>query len=301
MAYSLSALRSTAAFVALLGGVVHQANAYTVFEFFNDPSQALKWGGSNTVGTPGGVVTWSLMPNGTAIDPTDLPSNIVATSVSDLTSVFNQFGGESVAFPLIAQAFTAWSSVANITFIKVSDDGTPFNAAYNGAQAIGNIRIGAFAFQAGDFTGAVGYAAPPNGGRTLEGDIIFNVNNRFGIAPGNEGALYELYPQSNGFYYLNDFSGLLTHEIGHTIGLDHSTVPTAMMCGFVNGGFDGSSCAYNDPDGDFKAPINRIPDADDIAGVQYLYGTAPVPEPSTWAFFLAGLGLFCLVRRRNAA
>jgi hypothetical protein len=46
------------------------------------------------------------------------------------------------------------------------------------------------------------------------------------------------------------------------------------MCGYVDEGFDGAQCAYYDPDQDGKAPINRIPDADDIAGIQFLYGPA---------------------------
>jgi len=51
-------------------------------------------------------------------------------------------------------------------------------------------------------------------------------------------------------------------------------VPSGCMCGYIADapGFDGSQCAYFDPDGDGRAPINRIPDADDVAGIQFLYG-----------------------------
>jgi hypothetical protein len=44
------------------------------------------------------------------------------------------------------------------------------------------------------------------------------------------------------------------------------------MCGYVSPEFDGSQCAYYDSDGDGRAPINRVPDADDVAGIQFLYG-----------------------------
>jgi hypothetical protein len=74
------------------------------------------------------------------------------------------------------------------------------------------------------------------------------------------------------------------------------------MCGYVNAGFDGSACAYADPDLDGKAPINRIPDSDDIAGIQYLYSApVPVPESETYAMMLAGLGLVGFVVHRRAA
>jgi len=273
---------------------VPQAHAFNVFEFFGDPSQASKWGTSNTVGTPGGVVTWSLMPNGTTLAP-GAPDYIHGTS--NLTSVFDQVGGQAAAVGWINRAFAAWSSVANISFVQVSDDGTPFNAAYEAAQLIGDIRIGAF--QIDGFSGAVGFAPRPNGGTTLEGDIIFNSNNTFGVAAGAEGGLYELYPASNNFFYFNDFPGLVTHEMGHALGLAHSDVPSALMCGFVSAAFDGSQCDYLDPDGDGKATINRIPDADDVAGIQHLYGPAPVPEPGTYALLLAGLALLGVVARRK--
>jgi hypothetical protein len=41
------------------------------------------------------------------------------------------------------------------------------------------------------------------------------------------------------------------------------------------------------------------PQADDIAGMQYIYG--PVPEPSTWALFAIGVAALSLSRRRRPA
>jgi len=71
------------------------------------------------------------------------------------------------------------------------------------------------------------------------------------------------------------------------------------MCGYVDVNFDGGTCAYLDqPPYDSLVPINRIPDADDIAGAQFLYG-APVPEPETYALMLAGLGLVGFISRRK--
>jgi hypothetical protein len=283
---------------ALLAGVVGgQALAYNVFSYGGN--QALKWG-DNTVGTPGGVVTWSLMSQGTTVDPADTSIDWI-TGTSDLASVFSRVGGEATALSLMQGAFNTWSSLANVTFAQVAETGSvPFSAAYGdvGTNVIGHIRIGAFNIDG--FSAAVGFAAPPNGGRTLEGDIIFNsrADISYYVAPGNEGDLYDLYPPGGGFYR-NDFQGLFVHELGHALGLAHSAVPSALMCGYVSAGFDGSACAYFDPDLDGKTPINRFPDADDIAGIQFLYGPAPVPEPETWALLLAGLGLVGYAARRR--
>lgn len=267
------------------------ASAYNVFPL--GPGEALKWG-SNTVGTGGGVVTWSLMPDGTTLDASTAGLGLSGTS--DLSSVFAQVGGSAPALAAVQAAFSAWSVVANIHFLQVTESGTlPFGAAYGGLPVVGSIRIGAFAIAG--FVGAVGYAPPPNGGTTLEGDIIFNASNRFGIPAGNEGDLYELFPASNNFYYLNDFAGLFVHELGHALGLAHSSVPSGLMCGYVDAAFDGSPCAWADPDGDFMAPITRLPKADDVAGIQYLYGVAVVPEPA--ACLLMAAGLWALRWRRR--
>ena len=291
-----TSIHRSLAIAALALAAAAPAAAFTYYPTV--PGQASKWG-SNTIGTPGGVVTWSLMADGTGRDPS--VSSFGWSGNSNLSSVYAQVGGAAAALAAIQSAFSAWSAVANITFVQVSETGSlPFGAAYGSSAVVGNIRVGAFAFASGDFTGAVGFTPPPNGGTTLEGDVIFNVSNRFGIPAGAEGSLYDLYPAPT-FTYLNDFAGLVAHEIGHALGLGHSTVTTGLMCGYVNAAFDGSQCYWADPDGDGKAPITRKPKADDIAGIQFLYGAAPVPEPRTWALWLAGLGVVGGVARRRAA
>ncbi len=211
------------------------------------------------------------MPTGTGRDAA-APSYIHGNS--DLAGVFNQVGGSAAAQALIQSAFDHWSQVADIEFVYLGiDDGSDFSASYAPGQEIGDIRIGGFEIDG--FSTAVGFAPPPNGGTTLEGDIILHsrADLSFYVAPGAEGELYDLYPPGGGFYR-NDFVGLVSHELGHALGLAHSNVPNGCMCGYIADapGFDGSQCAYFDPDGDGRAPINRIPDADDVAGIQFLYG-----------------------------
>lgn len=258
----------------VLGSMPRSATAFNGFPFDLGGGETgyLKWGGDNHAGTPGGIVTWSLMPTGTTLDAS-APSFIQGTS--DLTPVFDQVGGQAAALAMIQSAFDRWSAVANIEFVFVGvDDGTPFSAPYATGQVLGDIRIGAF--QIDGFSAAVGFAAPPNGGTTLEGDVIFNnkPDISFYVAPEAEGELYDIFPPGGGFFR-NEFAGLVTHELGHALGLAHADVPDGLMCGFVDAGFDGSQCSSIDPDGDGQAPVNRIPDPDDVAGAQFLYGPPP--------------------------
>jgi hypothetical protein len=273
----------------LLGG---PARAYNLFRFGVD--QALKWG-DNRLGTPGGVVTWSLIADGTPFDP--LVASHGWSGTSDLASVFAQVGGESAALDAIRAGFAAWASVADVAFVEIAESGTlPVGAADPGSAVVGHIRIGAFAFAPGDFTGAVGYAPPPNGGTTLEGDVIFNASNRFGLPFGVEGDPFDLYPPPT-FFYLNDFAGLFAHELGHALGLAHSDVPSSLMCGYVDPAFDGSGCHWADPDANGQAPITRLPKPDDVAGIQALYG---VPEPGVGLMGIAGAIWTAVLARRRA-
>lgn len=274
---------------ALLLAASSSALSYNTFSY-TGPGPSfdtlfLKWG-DNHAGTPGGVVTWSLMPDGTTVDPS-APSYVSGTS--DMSSIFAQVGGQAAALALMQQAFGNWSAVANIQFVYIGpDDGTAFSAPYAAGQVIGNIRVGAFNITGG--SADVGFAPPPNGGTTLEGDILFNTDSNISyyVAPGNDGDNYGLYPPGGGLYR-NDFQGLFTHEIGHAIGLAHSAEPNSVMCGFVDALNDGSQCGWFDVNNTGQAPIIRLPRPDDIAGAQFLYGPAAVPEASEYAMLLVGL------------
>jgi hypothetical protein len=157
----------------------------------------------------------------------------------------------------------------------VADNG----AQFSGTTAI-DIRIGAFPFNNGSFAGAATYGPPGdaiNFPDPLAGDMAINTNNRFFIAGGMQGDPLPLSGQPGGTqwvgppgnnFYLNDISGLLLHELGHALGLGHSTVPGAVMCGYVDSNFDGSQCTN-------LTQISRVLSADDIAGIRSLYGPAP--------------------------
>ncbi len=199
------------------------AQAYTTFE--GDP----KWG----AGAPGSgaVVTWSLMPEGTAAvrspdGPPFLFQDFWAGS-NALAAVYAQLDadpavGETLFLIALTAAFASWSAAANISFVQVGDDGSPIGLVGSYAGQVGDIRIAAYQF-------------------------------------------------------LSPFSAVA----GHALGLGHPEAD-----GLAPG--ENESIMYVSADCCDK--LRRIPRADDVAGVQFLYGAAAnVPEPSAWLLMAAGL------------
>lgn len=201
-----------------------------------------KWGDIFTPGSPGGTITWSIMPDGTTIDPAFNDPNI--TGVSNLNAIMTGLGYEQ-SLAAIERSLAQWSAAANIYFVQVPDSGEPFHGANATSPHTGQIRLGAFAINAS--IGAVGYAPPPNGGN-LEGDVLLNSNSTFFFDDGAEGELIDVF---------NDFEGLVLHELGHAIGLDHSGAQSVMSVDY-----------------EIYKYVNRILDPDDVAAAQFLYGPA---------------------------
>jgi hypothetical protein len=232
-----------------------------------------KWG-SGTVGTPA-TVYWSIMPAGTSgssycgTECTGASTRTLPGFYDWTTHSFRSLdisSAEGLAY--IRNALRAWGAVAGVAFVYVPNDtGLAINDPAAAPPATGHIRIGVFAFACG--SAGVGYAAPPNGFypssstfATGAGDLLLNSNCSFQAPAGAEGSHLESFPQGGGSF-LNDLEGLLVHELGHTLGLDHTDVTTAVMCAWP------ADCSYFHPE---LYAINRQPDADDVAGIQTLYG-----------------------------
>lgn len=278
----------------LLAALASTAGAYEVIP--EGGGTYNKWGATELAGTPGGLVTWGFMAAGTpgsaycgdacpGTSSLALPDFFASPATSNTPTSISLTSLQST----IQAAFDKWSAVANVQFQYVGIDSS-MKAINDPTAILPMIRVGAFDFTgSAAFSGAVGYSPPPNGG-TGSGDLLFNTGVGYQLASGAEGSALQQFPAGGGLY-MNDISGLVLHEIGHTLGLLHSADGSSVMCGYPT-----ANCANLDH-------VTQQLKADDIAGAQFLYGAAlPVPEPGTWASFSLGLvaiGMRLFKRRRQ--
>lgn len=276
-----------------------QAGLSQMMAFGTFPGDS-KWG-ADQVGTPA-TVTWSLILEGTGTSP-EFQSLGYWGGTSELNRVFyslegyasNAFSlpydsgttyalGQTIFRTALENAFDAWSDVANVTFVEVADSGLALG--HTGTPQGGAIRIGAY-----DLTGATGsspyYNAgawgfePPNGTSAFANlAATEQVTSLFGDMTLNSAGFF--FSSADGDYSAfapNEIQNILSHEIGHALGLIHTADPAAIM----NPG---------------RSVLNLALGADDIAGVQYLYGAA-VPEPFMPGLLGMAAGVYLMGRRRS--
>ena len=242
----------------LLSLCASSAHAFVTYPYTSG-SETLyeKWGGDNHAGTPGGTVYWSFIPSGTpgsAFCGSACPGNS-GDSINVQISPGGGFNPMTIASlePHIVAMMAEWSAVTGIRFVKLpSDSGVAIDDPSAVPPMTGQIRIGVFAFDPGVAEAGVGFAPPPNGG-TGAGNILFNSNDYYQFAPGNEGDTYDTT------YAPNDIESLILHELGHAaVGLNHPT--------------DDGTCQVMCVQPECLGVIKRRLTPDDIAGAQFLYG-----------------------------
>jgi len=175
-----------------------------------------------------------------------------------------------------AEAFRLWSSYAPLNFIERPDSGpSPSDVDY-GPGSSPAIRIG---YHRIDDGAVLAHAFLPwfTEDSGLAGDIHFNSLPALSWGVGVGAPAF-------------DFLEVITHEIGHALGLSHIYYADAIMQPYYTDRFHGPGTGF------LLAP--------DILAIQSLYGTGvgsvqPMPEPSTVLLLATGLAVF-FVRRAAA-
>jgi hypothetical protein len=176
------------------------------------------------------VVTISFVPDGTVVG-----SNTKGPITSNLQSTFNnKFGSTSAWENVVLQAAQTWAQQTNINFVVVPDSGAPTGSGpdQQGDPTMGDIRVAGYNF--GNSTLGMAYMPPPANNTSAAGDIFFNTGQPFHM-----GCTYDLY-------------SVAVHEIGHALGMSHSSIISAVMYGAYNGAKTGLS-------------------SDDINGIRSIY------------------------------
>lgn len=173
---------------------------------------------------------------------------------------------------VVREAFSRWAAVAPLRFVEVRDVGPAPSAADYDATGKPMIRLGHRPIDGAYGVLAYGYYPGDSG---LSGDVQFDTGERWTVNPATGQDLLEV----------------ATHEIGHALGLGHSTAATSVMRASYSGYFNGLGTSKLF--------------ADDVAGIRALYGagvgsvtplaTTTTPPPVAISpFILTGTTLYVI-------
>ncbi len=183
----------------------------------------------------------------------------------------------------IEEALGLWASVAPLHFVEVEDEGrnpVDFNNYPNGQ--FGQIRFKHIFINGPDIPGqqprAKAQAYFPGSGGNRAGDVFYDNGDRW---------------QAIGTLSQPDILGATVHELGHSLGLGHSSIPEANMFWI-----------FNRSSGLGTGALHQ----DDINGILAVYGAGTgsvtplaIPEPATLVLVLLTMALFLAIGQRKQA
>ena len=198
------------------------------------------------------AISYMINPNGVAGFTTDLQKIVVTGAVDDAFRAWSSIPGASIHFTDSGTTTLSGTAVDDVNVISFQDPGRTYSFP-PGVLAATSVVSGA----------SVGQVTLPNGtlitvdfaGQIIDADIVFNPN--VSLTPvGGSGA---------------DLVAILTHEVGHLLGLDHTGVMSSIMNPFGESGSGVASRTVQSDDANSAAAL--YPDASFTPAAGAISGT----------------------------
>jgi len=259
--------------VALL--FVAPSYAYSIGPTAWDPGpDHARWSAGNPA--PGSA-NWSIMPAGLGVAAgqaaIDDPSHVGFTT-EDFDSLVPTVGWEEQVIDQALDEWDLWSGFTNLG--EVPDGGGQGGADDAGGGGTGDIRVAAWAITDAN---VLAHAFYPGTWSDWGSDWNFGGDVHFdtGWVWVDDATDTTVDPDF-------DFYTVALHELGHSLGLEHSSDINSVMYPVYQG-------------------ARRTLKADDIAGIQAIYGLQQVvPEPASVCLLgLAGGAIAAVVKKRKKA